>query len=71
MAEKNPAARPVRSEKLAFMATPNEKEELNKAATSRGVNLGKFMRDAALFQARSTLGSVFHQALPRKRNDKS
>lgn len=69
MTEKNPAARPARSERMTFMVTPAEKQYIAEVAKLEGFPIGQYLRDSILFQARSATGTIFFQAMPiRKPN---
>ena len=67
MAEKNPAARPTRSERMTFMVTPAEKQFIEEVAKLGGYPVGKYLRDAILFQAKSATGTMFYQAMPTRK----
>ena len=67
MAEKNPATRPPRTERLSFKVTPAEKEMIKNVAKHRGWAIGEFCRDSALFQAKVGTGTIFYQAMPSRK----
>ena len=67
MAEKNPAARPARTERMTFMVTPAEKRFIEEVAKLGVHPVGKYLRDVVLFQARSATGTIFYQAMPTRK----
>ena len=67
MAQKNPAARPARSERMSFMVTPAEKKLISDIAVQGGYPVGQYLRDAILFQAKSATGTMFYQAMPTRK----
>ncbi len=67
MAEKNPAARPTRSERMSFMVTPAEKKLISEIAVQEGHPVGQYLRNAILFQAKSATGTIFYQAMPTRK----
>lgn len=67
MAEKNPAARSSRTERMTFLVTPTEKQYILDVAKYKDVPISQYLRDVVLFQARSATGTIFHQAMPTRK----
>jgi hypothetical protein len=67
VAEKNPAARPARSERMTFMVTPAEKQLITDIARLEGFPVGQYLRDTVLFQSKSATGTIFYQAMPPRK----